>query len=262
VLKPAIEVQNVSKLYRTRVGSYRTLREDAYNIVGKLLGKDGIRPDDKRFWALRDVSFSLGPGETLGIIGGNGSGKTTLLRLLAGVTQPTAGTLAVRGKLGTIIELTAGFEGELTGRENIMLNGSIQGMSNRRVREQLDEIIEYSGIREFIDVPFKRYSAGMMVRLGFALAIQTEPDVLLIDEVLAVGDAQFREKSQKRMLDLIGRGCAVVLVSHSMDAVKAICKRGLWIHQGEIRVDGPIYDACHAYHEYVVDKYGPDVVVL
>ena len=240
----SIEVTNISKQYRKSQGSYKTLREDVY----RLFGRDKAKEDGGRAWALHDISLSVQQGETLGVIGVNGSGKTTLLRLLAGVTKPTLGEIKIEGRIGTLIEITSGFELELTGRENVLLNGSLLGMSNREVREKFDDIVEFSGIgREWIDVPYKRYSSGMMVRLGFAVAINIEPEVLLVDEVLSVGDAAFQEKCHEKIRGLLDRGCATVLVSHNMNVVKKNCHRVVWLDRGEVVEEGDAEDVVGRY---------------
>ena len=242
----SIEVANISKRYRKAQGSRKTLKEDVYRLFGR--GKQKENGDIGHVWALHNVSLSVQQGETLGVIGVNGSGKTTLLRLLAGVTKPTLGEITIEGRIGTLIEITSGFEAELTGRENVMLNGSIMGMSNKEVKRRFNDILEFSGIgEEWIDVPYKRYSSGMMVRLGFAVAINIEPEVLLIDEVLSVGDVAFQEKCHERIRGLLDRGCAAVLVSHSPVVIKKNCHRAIWLHKGEIFSEGPA--------EEIVDRY-------
>ena len=243
-----IEVQGLGKQYRRIQGSYKTLREDSYNLVGRLLGRpSSIGTDVRHVWVLRHLNFTVPPGETLGVIGVNGSGKTTLLRLLARVTKPTEGTIKVNGRIGTLIELTSGFEPELTGKENVYLNGSLLGMSNKEVREKFDEIVAYSEIGEWVDVPFKRYSSGMMVRLGFAVAIQIQPEALLVDEVLSVGDTAFQAKCHKTIQGLLNAGCATIMVSHSMVTIKNNCQRVIWIDKGEIIMSGLPEEVCEAY---------------
>ena len=199
---PAINVENVSKRYRKGLTGYRTLREDLYNLTGSRVHLRKKRPEDtdeKHIWALKDVSFQIEQGERVGVIGRNGSGKTTLLRLLAGITKPTYGKIAVNGRLGVLIELMAGFHPELTGRENIYLNGAIMGMTQKEIRRKFDEIVAFTELEEFIDTPIKRYSSGMPVRLGFAVAAYLGPEILLVDEVLAVGDAAFQKKCLGKM---------------------------------------------------------------
>jgi lipopolysaccharide transport system ATP-binding protein len=218
----AIEVSAVSKLFHRR----NTLRSLATQVFGMTPGPDA-------FWAVRDLSFSVRKGECLGIIGPNGSGKTTTLRLLAGVTRPTGGSIRVKGRIGTLIDVRAGFHPELTGRENIYLGGAICGMSRREVRRKFDRIVEFAELGEALDMPVKKYSSGMFVRLGFSVAAHVEPDVLLIDEVLAVGDEGFRAKCYNYIADTLP-GAAVVFVSHSMAAISRICGRVVVLSEGRL----------------------------
>lgn len=236
-----IQVENVSKRYRIGQVSYHTLREDIYNITGRLarFRRDGGKADGVgHVWALKDVSFRVEAGDKLGIIGRNGSGKTTLLRLLAGITRPTQGKLSVKGRLGVLIELMAGFHPELTGRDNIYLNGAIMGMSHNEIRRKFDEIVAFAELENFIDTPIKRYSSGMQVRLGFAVAAHLEPEILLVDEVLAVGDAAFQKKCLGKMGVVAQEGRTVLFVSHNMTAVQSLCERTLWLHDGNVKEDG------------------------
>lgn len=243
-----VEVEGLGKQYRRLQGSRKTLREDSYRFIGRLLNRPSYVGDKpEHIWVLRHIAFKVNPGEMLGVIGVNGSGKTTLLRLLAGVTRQTEGTIKVQGRLGTLIEITSGFEAELTGRENIYLNGCLLGMSNKEIREKFDEIVTYSEIGEWLDVPFKRYSSGMMVRLGFAVAIQIQPEVLLVDEVLSVGDTAFQSKCHKTIQGLLKSGCATIMVSHSMATIKNNCQRVIWIDKGEIIMSGLPEEVCEAY---------------
>lgn len=238
---PAITVENVSKKYRKGQFGYRTLREDLYNLTGQLIHlRRGDRKSygERYMWALRDVCFQVEKGERLGIIGANGSGKTTLLRLLAGITSPTEGSISLKGRMGVLIELMAGFHPELTGRENIYLNGAIMGLSRKEIRRKFDDIISFAEIEDWVDTPIKRYSSGMHVRLGFAVAAHLDPDILLVDEVLAVGDAAFQEKCLRKMETAAGEGRTVVFVSHNMTSVSNLCDRGIWLDQGQIRSDG------------------------
>jgi ABC-type polysaccharide/polyol phosphate transport system ATPase subunit len=201
----------------------------------------------QEFWAVREVSFAVPPGQALGIIGRNGAGKTTLLKLLSGITSPTAGEIAIRGRLAALLEVGSGFHPELTGRENIFLSGSILGMRRQEIREKLEDIIEFAGIRSFIDVPVKRYSSGMFVRLGFAIAAQVDADVLLLDEVLAVGDAAFQEKCKARVLELKRSGMTIIFISHDLSAVREVCDRVIVMEQGAIRFDGEVSAAIAEY---------------
>jgi len=234
---PIIDVYNVSKRYRKGQTGYHTLREDLYNLSGSLfhLRKERLDADDKKhIWALRDVSFEIKQGEQVGIIGRNGSGKTTLLRLLAGITRPTLGKITISGRLGALIEIMAGFHPELTGRDNIYLNGAIMGMSSKEVKRKFDEIVAFAELEEYIDTPIKRYSSGMHVRLGFAVAAHLDPEILLIDEVLAVGDAAFQKKCVGNMATSVQEGRTIVIVSHNMTTIQELCSRSLWIDQGRV----------------------------
>jgi lipopolysaccharide transport system ATP-binding protein len=246
----AIEVENVSKRYRISRTNYHTLREDIYELTGRLarFGRDRAKAyEPGHIWALNDVSFVVQPGERLGIIGRNGSGKTTLLRLLAGITRPTKGKVTIRGRLGVLIELMAGFHNELTGRENVYLNGAIMGMGRRDIQRRFDEIVAFAGLEEFIDTPIKRYSSGMQVRLGFAVAAHLEPDILLVDEVLAVGDAVFQRKCLQRMEGISSEGRTVLFVSHNMAAIRELCQTCLWIDNGSLVRSGATSSIVDSY---------------
>ena len=203
------------------------------------------------FWALQDVSFTVGTGELVGIIGRNGAGKTTLLRILARITAPTAGVARVRGRLSALLDVGTGFHDELTGRENVFLSGAILGMSRRDVRARFDEIAAFSGVERFLDTPLKRYSAGMRLRLAFAVAAHLEPDVLVIDEALAVGDAEFQRRCIGRMEDLQRSGRTVVFVSHDLGAIGRLCERTLWLDRGRIAFDGPTQETLRRYFDAV-----------
>jgi len=247
-----IKVENVSKRYRKGQTGYHTLREDLYNLSGSLfhIRKKSLKAvDEKHIWALKDVSFQIEQGERVGVIGRNGSGKTTLLRLLAGITRPTYGKIAIEGRLGVLIELMAGFHTELTGRENVYLNGAIMGMTQKEIRRKFDEIVAFAELESFIDTPVKRYSSGMHVRLGFAVAAHLEPDILLVDEVLAVGDAAFQRKCLGKMGAAAQEGRTVVFVSHSMPSVLGLCRRALWLDNGRVKLDGSASDVVSAYVE-------------
>jgi lipopolysaccharide transport system ATP-binding protein len=203
--------------------------------------------DNKDFWALRDVSFDLGRGESLALIGPNGAGKTTILKLLANITSPTAGQIKTNGHLSALIELGAGFHPDLSGRENIFLNGTILGLKKPAIQSRFDEIVEFSGLEKFIDTPVKRYSSGMSVRLGFAVATSVDPDILLVDEVLAVGDAAFRQKCMNRIQSMVERGTSIIFVSHNLWLVQAVCERGLYIEAGQVKHYGPTSEAIDLY---------------
>ncbi len=238
----AIKVVDVSKKYKLGQVSYRTLRDDIARLF------KGTKKKDGHFWALKNVSFGLKEGESLGIIGANGSGKSTMLKMLAGVTNPTSGTVEKKGRIGALIELTAGFHSELTGRENIYLYGSIIGMKRSDINKRFDEIVEFSGLSDFLDTPIKRYSSGMYARLGFSVTAHLDPDILLIDEVLSVGDFSFQNKCLDKMLEYKKRKVSIVFVSHNLDSVRKICNRALFLEKGELIYDGDIEDAINEYY--------------
>ncbi|MBV7329709.1 ABC transporter ATP-binding protein [Chloroflexi bacterium TSY] len=206
------------------------------------------------FWPLRDVSFKLNAGDTVGIIGNNGSGKSTLLKLISGILELTSGTIRVNGRISSLLELGAGFHPDLTGRENIYLNGSIYGLTHNEINERIEQIIDFSELREFIDTPVKHYSSGMYVRLGFAVAVQSEPDVLLIDEVLAVGDARFQAKCLDTIQNFREQGGTLILVSHSLSAIESICNRVIWLEQGRIQEEGSPTDVIMAYQSHIASE--------
>jgi len=247
---PEIEFRNVSKSFLLR--DSRTLRELATSVLsGRGLGH--------QFFALKDVSFSVRHGETLGIIGRNGSGKSTALKLMAGVTAPTSGEVYVVGRVSPLIELGAGFPPDLTGRENVHLNGSILGMSGREVEEQFQSIVEFAELAEFIDTPVKRYSSGMYGRLGFAVAVHSNPDLLLVDEVLAVGDMFFQQKCLAKMHEFKEKGITIVLVSHSPAMVSSFCDRAIWLDHGQLTAEGPSAEVVAEYLERVPHGSGVGV---
>jgi len=223
----AVEVSNISKRYLLRKEAMRSLKS---TVLGLLTGKR-IRED---LWALKDVSFSAERGETIGVIGANGAGKSTLLGIIAGTITPTSGSVHVEGRMSTLLELGAGFHPDLTGRENIFLNGSILGLSKKYIQERFSQIVNFAGLSEFIDMPVKHYSSGMYVRLGFAVAVEVDPDVLLVDEVLAVGDEEFRKKCIGKMADFQKAGKTIVVVSHDLETVKKMCHKVMLIGEGKI----------------------------
>jgi lipopolysaccharide transport system ATP-binding protein len=211
--------------------------------------------EQQTLWALKDVSFVLHRGESLGIVGPNGAGKTTMLKALSRVIQTTSGRIEVNGRLSALIELGAGFHPELTGRENVFLNGTILGLSRQEVRQRFDSIVSFSGLERFIDTPVKRYSSGMYVRLGFAVAAHTDPDVLLVDEVLAVGDAEFREKCLNRMNSLRENGVSVVFISHNVFQVRAVCERGIFLLGGQVQEEGSVVEAIGGYESWMRQRH-------
>ena len=235
---PVIEVRDVSK-------KVRLLRERNNSLKSTVLR--GRRTVAEDFWALRDVSFDVYPGETFGLIGENGSGKSTMLKCLTRILTPDTGTTSVHGKVSALLELGAGFHPELSGRENVFLNGAILGMSQRELRNRFDEIVDFAGIGAFIDEPVKNYSSGMYVRLGFSVAINVDPDVLLVDEVLAVGDEAFQRKCNEKFADLRANGKTIVLVTHSMGSVQNLCDRVAWFEHGRLRGVGSPREMAEQY---------------
>ena len=245
-MEPAIRVENLGKLYRVAKGGarpqYTTLREAVANAAGAPLrwARQGFAPADpaEDFWALKDVSFEVKPGEVVGIIGRNGAGKSTLLKILSRITKPTTGRIEINGRVGSLLEVGTGFHPELTGRENVYLNGSILGMSRRDIAAKFDEIVAFAEVEQFLDTPVKRYSSGMYVRLAFAVAAHLEPEVLILDEVLAVGDINFQKKCLGKMQDVARHGRTVLFVSHSMNTVTRLCPRAILLKQGRVISDG------------------------
>jgi lipopolysaccharide transport system ATP-binding protein len=263
-----ITVENLWKQYRYGVLSHRALYKDLQSWWARFRGKEdpnsrlervrltknqelrikneeGEAPD--RFWALRDVSFEVKRGEVLGIIGRNGAGKSTLLKIMSRVTTPTKGEVKIKGRVASLLEVGTGFHPELTGRENIFLNGAILGMTKNEIKKKFDEIVGFAEIEKFIDTPVKRYSSGMYVRLAFAVAAHLEPEILIIDEVLAVGDAQFQKKCLGKMGDVAKEGRTVLFVSHNMDAVRRLCDQTLILQQGSVSFSGYTDEAIHRY---------------
>jgi lipopolysaccharide transport system ATP-binding protein len=240
----SIEVCGLSKRYLLgERESSQQLREHLVRLL-----KFGARGKEREsIWALRDVTFSVPEGQVVGIIGRNGAGKSTLLKILSRITHPTAGSIRVRGRVASLLEVGTGFHEELTGRENIFLNGSILGMKRRDIERHFDAIVEFSGLSQYLDTPIKRYSSGMRLRLGFAVAAHLDPDILIVDEVLAVGDAGFQKKCIAAMSDLRSGGRTVLFVSHNMAAVENLCSRGIWIDKGQIRMDETAKDVIRAY---------------
>ena len=251
----AISIQNVSKAYRLGVIGHGTLREDLQSWWARVRGKEdpnriiGSKEaiEGDTLWALRDVSFDVEQGSVWGIIGANGAGKSTLLKILSRVTAPTSGQIKVRGRVASLLEVGTGFHPELTGRENIFLNGAILGMTKAEVRKKFDEIVAFSEIEKFIDTPVKRYSSGMYVRLAFAVAAHLDPEILVVDEVLAVGDAAFQKKCIGKMGAVAKEGRTVLFVSHNMGAVRNLCQQGIVLRNGRVAYQGGANDAVDFY---------------
>ena len=239
---PVIVVDHVWKGYRPQ-GHRVSLRHEATKLLRRSLRPAAPAP----FWALQDVTFRVQPGESVALVGRNGSGKTTLFRVMCGITRPTRGRAAVHGRFATLIALGAGFNPERTGRENIYLNAAIQGLEPRRVASFIDEIIAFAELGEFIDAPVKRYSSGMVARLGFSIAAHVFPDIVFLDEVLAVGDAAFQEKCLERIMAMKAEGRTIVFVSHAQEQVRLLCDRAIWLHHGRVHADGPVAQTLDRY---------------
>ncbi|MFS0730174.1 ABC transporter ATP-binding protein [Curtobacterium sp. 1P10AnD] len=237
-----MSVEHVSKRFRM----YHERNDSLKSMV--MRGKKSVHED---FWALKDVSFEVPHGTTFGLIGKNGSGKSTLLKCLAKILWPEEGAITARGKQASLLEVGSGFHPELSGRENVFLNGSILGMSRKEVARKFDEIVSFSGVGHFIDQPVKNYSSGMYVRLGFSVAVAVTPDILVVDEVLAVGDATFRKRCQTKFREMKKEGRTVILVSHSMGTVKDMCDQVAWLNEGEMKMVGDAKDVISAYEATV-----------
>ncbi|MCQ2307111.1 MAG: ABC transporter ATP-binding protein [Bacteroidales bacterium] len=257
----AIEFENISKQYRLGLVSTKTLSHDIRRFwITNVLGKEdpylkigetndrSTKGSSEYVWALKDINFKVEQGDVLGIIGKNGAGKSTLLKLLSKVTGPTTGVIRAKGRIGSLLEVGTGFHQEMTGRENIYLNGAILGMTKHEISKKLDEIIDFSGCERYIDTPVKRYSSGMMVRLGFAVAAHLDPEILVVDEVLAVGDAEFQKKAIGKMQEVSsGEGRTVLFVSHNMASVRKLCKTGVVLKNGSVDFTGTADDAVEHY---------------
>lgn len=249
--QPAIIVDNVSKKFRvvTSSSSYGRLSEVVANVGKRVarLGRAEPANEADTFWALKDVSFEVPVGEAIGLIGHNGAGKSTLLKVISRITRPTSGRVGVAGRVGSLLEVGTGFHPELTGRENIFVNGAVLGMRRHEVSAKLDEIVAFAEVDRFLDTPVKRYSSGMKMRLAFAVAAHLDPEVMLVDEVLAVGDAAFQKKCLGKMGDVAGSGRTIVFVSHNMLAVRKLCQRAVWLDRGQIKQEGAVEDVAKAY---------------
>jgi lipopolysaccharide transport system ATP-binding protein len=248
-MHPAIKVENLGKQYQigARAEPYETLRDAFGRTLRAPFRRLRTRGKSEVFWALRDVNFQVMPGEVLGIIGRNGAGKSTVLKILSRITEPTTGRVELVGRIASLLEIGTGFHPELTGRENIFLNGAILGMRRAEIERKFDEIVEFAEIDDFLDTPVKRYSSGMYVRLAFAVAAHLEPEILVIDEVLAVGDAAFQKKCLGKISTLGQRGRTVIFVSHNLVAVKTLCSRAILLHQGRLTAAGPAHEVCNSY---------------
>lgn len=251
-MQNAIEFNNVWKKFK-KGEKHNSIRDALPNFFKNLTSKEKKAPtlEEQEFWAVKNVSFQIKPGEVVGFIGPNGAGKSTILKLLSRIMNPNIGSLKINGRLSALIEVTAGFHPELTGRENVYLNGTILGMKRNELDSKFDAIVDFSGLREFIDTPVKRYSSGMFSRLGFSVAAHVDPDVLLVDEVLAVGDMAFQSKCAMKMRELMKAGTTIMLVSHNLQLVQSLCNRIIMLHRGEILVDGTPENVIPRYEEVI-----------
>ena len=245
-----IEIKNVSMRFNLEIEKDNSLKKVFIKMldIRKWFKKTNKKNND--FWALKNIDLNIKKGAVVGIIGPNGAGKSTLLKIIAGVYKPTKGKVTVNGKVSPMIELGAGFDGELTARENIYLNGAILGYSNAFIDEKFDDIVEFSEIRDFLDVPVKNFSSGMVAKLAFSISTVVNPEVLIVDEILSVGDLKFRQKSEQKMMDMIqDEGTTVVYVSHSLESIRKICQEVVWIDHGKIVMQGKTDKVCDAYYE-------------
>ena len=239
----AVEVKDVTMIFNMASESLTNLKEYFIKLAKHELFFEEFR-------ALKHISFDVHRGEVVGLVGTNGSGKSTMLKIIAGVLEPSEGKVRVHGNIAPLIELGAGFDPELTARENIYLNGSLLGYTKEYIDENFDAIIDFAELKDFVDMPLKNFSSGMVARIAFAIATITEPDILIVDETLSVGDVFFQEKCERRIQHFIESGDVTVLfVSHSMDQVERICQRAVWIEKGDLRMDGPVDEVCKAYHD-------------
>lgn len=238
--KKVIKVENVGMEFNLTQEKINDIKE----YVIKLLKREIVYNE---FWALKNISFEVKKGDRLGIVGLNGAGKSTLLKIISGVMKPTEGNVSVTGRVVPLLELGAGFDPNYTGRENILLYGAILGYSKEFIEKKYDEIVEFSEIEKFIDVPLKNYSSGMRARLGFSIATVVEPEILIVDEVLSVGDAKFQKKSEERIMELFDKDITVLFVSHSIHQVKRLCNKAIWLKNGEIVMQGDAEEVCNAY---------------
>lgn len=254
----AIEFKNVSKKFK-KGEKFNSLRDSIPALFRSSIRKKLKKAEEEReFLAVNNVSFNIKQGEVVGVMGPNGAGKSTILKLLSRIIVPNEGEIKIQGRLSALIEITAGFHPELTGRENIYLNGTILGMSKKEIAKRFDEIVEFSGIEEFIDTPVKRYSSGMYSRLGFSVASHMDPDILLVDEVLSVGDIAFQAKCSRRMRELLKSGTTIILVSHQLALIKSLCKRAILLQQGEVLKDGNVDEVIPHYQNIVLEKEEAD----
>jgi lipopolysaccharide transport system ATP-binding protein len=245
----AISIENISKKYilSHKKKKYQNLKETVSGFVNDLFTSQDDEETKEVFWALQNVSFSIEQGDRIGIVGSNGAGKSTLLKILSRITEPTHGEVKVKGRMASLLEVGTGFHPELTGRENIFLNGAILGMKQNEIRSQFDEIVNFAGIEKFLDTPVKRYSSGMYVRLGFAIAAHLEPEILIVDEVLAVGDSEFQKKCLGKMKDVSSSGRTILFVSHNSTAIQGLCNKAAFLQKGNLVKYGEVGEVLHDY---------------
>ena len=256
----AIKAENVSKEYQIHHNlegpqtSLKAILNAPFNWLMGRSGKYAHLQQSETFWALKNVSFEVEFGESVGLIGRNGAGKSTLLKILSRITRPSSGKITLYQRINSLLEVGTGFNPELSGRENIYLNGSFLGMKLSEIKQKFDEIVAFSEVEQFIDTPVKYYSSGMYVRLAFSVAVHLTPEILILDEVLSVGDASFQQKSQAKMKELLGSGATIILVSHNDLAIREICKRAIWLEKGSIQMDGPASDVVQHYIQFVNEQ--------
>lgn len=256
----AIKAENVSKEYQIHHNldgpqtSLKTILNAPFNWLMGRTGKYAHLQRSETFLALKDVSFEIEFGESVGLIGRNGAGKSTLLKILSRITRPSKGKITLYQRVNSLLEVGTGFNAELSGRENIYLNGSFLGMNLSEIKQKFDEIVAFSEIEQFIDTPVKYYSSGMFVRLAFSVAVHLTPEILILDEVLSVGDAGFQQKSQAKMKELLGSGATIILVSHAGQAIRDLCRRAIWLDKGVIRMDGPSTNVVEEYTKFIKEE--------
>ena len=241
-----VRVNDVSMKFNLGIEKNFSLKLFFINLFKPKKKKDDMKKD---FWALKNVSFEVKPGEVVGFVGGNGAGKSTMLKLVSGVMKPTEGSIEIGGNICPMIELGAGFDMDLTARENIYLNGSILGYSREFIDEKFDEIVAFSELQDFLDVPVRNFSSGMIARLAFSIATQVDPEILIVDEILSVGDLNFQQKSENKMRSMITGGTTVLYVSHSIDSIRSLCDKVIWLDHGKVVRSGDTKEVCEAYYE-------------
>ena len=245
-----IKLENISMRFNLGIEKNYSIKEAFISIFDKKR-----RPKKTDFWALSDVSFEIKKGEVIGLIGSNGAGKSTLLKVVSGVMKPTKGKVTVNGQVSPMIELGAGFDMELTARENIYLNGAILGYSKQFIDEKFEEVVEFSELRDFLDAPVKNFSSGMIAKLAFSIATVVDPEILIVDEILSVGDIKFQEKSKNKMMEMIKGGTTVLYVSHSLESIEELCDRVVWLEHGKLIKIGNTKEICKEYYKKQMNKY-------